>query len=282
MTQKKLFLILLISFIGHGFAQETCEPISSTVVSNALRLSSFVCETKTVGRCVYDECLGKISGYSKPVLVLLPQSMTSMRIHFHGHKLNVFPAYDKNLKSMVKAFGLEDDICKGTEAVIFPESSGKCADYDLELKDAANFKRFFAGINSATGNHLKEMPVHVSAHSGGGRTVGRMLEAGVKVDEVSIFDGIYSEALKNQIKTWYKREDGQLNLHSIKGQSPANYVAMMVKELDLKLTETNPTIQQIPYKKSVGSRIRVLNRESGSDTAIKAHYDIVSQTWGQN
>ncbi len=83
MTQKVLFLIVLLGFMFQALATEICEAMPSQEVSNALRLSGFNCETKKSTGCEYQECFGKISGYSKPVLILLPANLSSFRVHFH-------------------------------------------------------------------------------------------------------------------------------------------------------------------------------------------------------
>ena len=180
---------------------------------------------------------------------------------------------------MIQAFGIAGAICKNQEAVIFPESSGKCTDFDRELATQGQIESFLVGLHTATGNHLKAHPLHLSAHSGGGRTIGRMLDAGIKTAEVTIFDGIYSEGQKKQVKDWYQKAQGQLNLFSVRGMSPHNFVTALVKELQLKPKIDEIKISNVPYQTSRADRLLILNRGSNGEAALKAHYNILNQTW---
>ena len=241
-------------------------------------MSGFDCETKTKDSCQYQQCLGKISSYSRPVLILIPQQVSVLRLHFHGHKLNKFPEYDSSLTSMIDAFDLRSPICDQKEMVVFPESSGNCKDYDEQLKVKADFDSFLQHLDSAMNGQTNSLPLHVSAHSGGGRTIGRMLTQGMKVHEVTIFDGIYSIELKNRLLSWFQKSSGRLNLYSIKGLSPHNYVSSMMTDLNLELKKDEIILKNKKFKKLTGQRILILNREYEGD-ALKAHYDIVSETW---
>lgn len=280
MKGKWLFLTLLISLSAHTSDAELCADVGSEKVANALRLQGMKCISKTEKGCQYQECQGKVAGYSKNVMVLLPSTLSSLRVHFHGHKLYKFPEYDQNLSSMVKAFGIGGDICQAQEAVVFPESSGSCADFDRELANATQISTFMKGLHSATGNHLTSHPLHLSAHSGGGRTIGRMLDAQVKTDEVTIFDGIYSDGVKNQVKNWYLKQKGQLNLYSVRGMSPHTYVTNLVNEIKVTQKPVPTKIKDVPFNKLKADRLLVLNRDNNGQEAIKAHYSILSQTWG--
>lgn len=279
MTQKWLFLTFLISLSFSAIGSDLCEDVSSKKLTNALQLQGMKCQLKVQGECQYQQCTGKVAGYSKNVMVLVPAVTSSLRVHFHGHKLFHFPEYDKSLPSMIQAFGIASAICKKQETVVFPESSGKCADYDRELAHVEQMKKFLSGLHTATGNHLKSHPLHLSAHSGGGRTVGRLLAAGIKTEEVTIFDGIYSEAQKKQVKDWYQKGQGQLNLFSVRGMSPHNHATSLVNELKLKPKLTEISIGKVPYQKSEADRLLILNRGNNGETALQAHYNILSQTW---
>ena len=182
MTQKWLFLTFLISLSSAVLGSDLCESVSSEKLTNALQLQGMNCQIKTQSECQYQQCTGKVAGYSKNVMILVPKTTSTLRVHFHGHKLYHFPEYDKSLPGMIKAFGIAGAICKNQETVVFPESSGKCTDFDRELASNDQIKKFLAGLHTATGNHLKIHPLHLSAHSGGGRTVGRMLTAGLKTE----------------------------------------------------------------------------------------------------
>ena len=269
---KTLFLTFFISLSTWAV------DLSSSPLTTDLKMNGFSCETKFQDSCRYQECRGKIPSYSKEIMLLIPQQVLKLRWHFHGHKLNKFPDYDRNLSSMIDAFGLRNSICQGQEMVVFPESKGNCEDFDQQLKTKSDFDQFLQHLNIAMNGQISTIPLHVSAHSGGGRTVGRLLAQEVKATEVTLFDGIYSNELKNQISQWFIKGQGELKLYSIKGLSPQNYVNSMVKELNLELSKDEIELKEKKFRKLSGERILILHRDYVGD-ALKAHYDIVTETW---
>lgn len=248
----------------------------TSLVRTALSLQSFKCSSKTTGSCQYSECTGKVSGYSREVLILVPENATSLRVHFHGHKLYIYPEYDKNLKSMVKAFNLAPLICSRGEVVVFPESTGKCVDYDKELTDGKSFKAFFDGIHEASRSHLKDLPLHVSAHSGGGRTVARMLKAGYDPKAVTLFDAIYADFQRIEIKNWYTSGTGELNLFNTAWGEPSKHAQKLIEELTLSPLASTTKIKGQTYKVKKGTKFHFLERNEGSG---KAHMNVLTETW---
>jgi hypothetical protein len=126
---------------------------------------------------------------------------------------------------------------------------------------------------------LKELPLHLSAHSGGGRTVGRWLKFKTKIETVTIFDGVYSELQKQQLKIWYETGVGQLNLYAIEGQSPYRFNMALLKEWKLPSKPEQVTIKNVTYQQHQAARLRLLHRKVGKEGAIRAHYQILSETW---
>jgi hypothetical protein len=275
-----LFLLLSFLSVSVGFAAEPiCEDISSKEVLTSLRLQSFQCQTKTQGDCSYQECLGTLPSYPKPVLIIVPSKIESLRLHFHGHKLGKYPEYEKDLPSMVKSFGLTSSLCSGTELAVFPESSGNCTTYDTVLKDKSSIETFSKDLHAALGQNLKSAPIHISAHSGGGRVLSRFLTSGITTSKVSVFDGIYSENVKNSLRDWYKATDGSLMLATIKGMSPEAYTAQLKIEVGEKYVNSKSIIKGTAFDISKGSRIIHYSRYAGTVGATKAHYDVVTQIW---
>lgn len=272
MGLKMLFLTFLISLSALSF------PGDKSPFLSQFKLTGFSCETKVKNGCHFQECSGKIPTYTQSILILIPQQVSGLRLHFHGHKLNKFPEYDRNLSSMIDAFDLRAAICESKEMVVFPESTGNCKDYDEQLKTKSDFETFLKDLNVAMNGLATGLPIHISAHSGGGRTIGRYLSQGMIANEVTIFDGIYSNDLKNQISSWYQKSSGQLKLNSIKGLSPHSYVSSMMNDLNLEFKKEEMIIKNKKFRKFSGDRIQILNRDYTGD-ALKAHYDIVSETW---
>lgn len=273
------FLLASLSFSLSFAATPYCEDISAKEVLTSLRLQSFQCQTKTQGNCSYQECLGSLPSYPKPVLIVVPEKIESLRIHFHGHKLGIYPEYEKNLSSMVKSFGLNASLCEGTEVAIFPESSGKCATYDETLKDKASIETFTKEIHAALGQNLKSAPLHISAHSGGGRVLSRFLNSGIPTAKVKVFDGIYSEGVKNSLRDWYKNNDGKLMLATIKGMDPDKFTTQLKQEIGEKFINSKSTIKGTAFDVSNGPRLIHYSRYAGDVGSTKAHYDVVTQTW---
>lgn len=277
-----LFLVLVTLWtIPVGFGQEIlgCDETISVKVENSLKLAGFKCDTKTSENCSYSECTGTVPNYPKPILIAIPKDASQFRLHFHGHKLGVYPEYEKNLTSMVKSFGLNSELCENEQITVFPESDGKCATYDQVLKDKASFETFFSDIHTATGNNLKSLPFHLSAHSGGGRAVSRLLNAGFPVDQVTVFDGTYSEDQKKSLKDWYLKGEGKLILSTVKGMSPETYAGQLKKELGLTMKSSKSTIKGTDFDLHQSDRLIHYSRAAGPEGSTKAHYDVLTQTW---
>lgn len=278
---RLFFLLMALWTVPLSFAQseQLCAETISLTVEKSLKISGFNCESKTAGNCSYSECTGTLANYPKPVLVAIPKEASQFRLHFHGHKLGVYPEYEKNLTSMVKSFGLNSELCQNEQITVFPESDGKCSTYDQVLKDKASFETFFKDLHSATGQNLKSLPFHLSAHSGGGRTVARLLNAGFPVNQVTIFDGTYSEEQKKSLKDWYLKGEGKLILSTVKGMSPETYAGQLKKELGLSMKSSKSTIKGTDFDVHQSDRLIHYSRAAGPEGSTKAHYDVLTQTW---
>ena len=275
-----LFLVLLSLSVTLSLgAAPLCESISSQEVAASLKLQSFQCQVKTQGNCSYQECLGTLPSYPMPVLIVIPQKIESLRLHFHGHKLGLYPKYEKSLSSMLSSFELNTSLCNGTEVAIFPGSKGKCSTYDQVLKEKTGIEIFLKDIHLALGNNLKSAPLHISAHSGGGRVLSRFIKSGVPTAEVSLFDGIYSENQKNILREWYNNNDGKLFMATVKGMDPEKFTVKLKSELKERWVSSNSTIHGTFFDISKGDRFAHYSRAAGKSGSTKAHYDILTETW---
>jgi hypothetical protein len=279
----RLFFFLLkfwtISVPFSMASEAICEENLSQKVEKSLKFSGFKCEQVNLASCTYSECTGTLPNYPRPILISIPNEASEFRMHFHGHKLGVFPEYEKNLSSMVKSFRLNSELCENKQITAFPESDGNCTTYDKVLKDKTSIETFFNDLNVVTNQHLKSLPFHISAHSGGGRIVTRILDAQFSVAQVSIFDGVYSDTQKRILQDWYNKGEGKLILSTVKGMSPEKYTSQLKKDLGLNIKSSKATIQGTQFFLDESDRFIHYSRSAGSEGATKAHYDILSQTW---
>lgn len=232
----------------------------------------FTCKQKQVGNCHYQECQGRIKSYPEDILMIVPENVQSLRLHFHGHILGVLPEYEKNLVSMIKTFDLEERLCQSNEVTVFPKSIGNCKTYDTNLKTENDFRTF---IDELGVGHL---PLHISAHSGGGRTVTRLLQTQLPISSVSLYEGIYSEETVTQLKKWYQQKSGDLKLASIKGSSPDKFASLYIETSKIPVTTRHEEISNRDFEVMMGERLIHLRRASSS-SSIKSHYEILSETW---
>ncbi|MBA2404696.1 MAG: hypothetical protein H0V66_07985 [Bdellovibrionales bacterium] len=277
-----LFFLLTFWSVSLSLLAATESEISSPLIVASLKLQGFQCHNKLVDGCSYQECLGSLPGYPQPVLMLVPKKVAALRLHFHGHKLGKFPEYEKNLTSMLQAFKLNQSLCQASELAVFPESSGNCTTYDETLRDKPALENFLTELHSALGQNLKRAPLNLSAHSGGGRVLSRFLASQIPVASVSVFDGIYSESVKNILSQWYKTSEGKLVLATVKGMDPYKFTIRLKQEIGETLSSAPATFQGTSYEVSRGLRMIHFCRAAGDVGALQAHYDVMTQTWSEN
>ena len=293
MTQLStpLFLTLLLSLAVWGRSE--CSSIERNKIISELKANLFTCKDKLAGECSYTECQGQIGDYPQPILITVPQEMLSLRLHFHGHHLKkpeTLP-YEQGLSSMTKAFGIQRSLCQSSELTVFPGSTGKNATYKdyFEPIDPATgkpikgefYQKFFSHLHTVLGNHLKEAPLHLSGHSGGGKYVGGALKEGIKTSKVSLFDGIYSDVTKKSLVDWQLKTGGELMSVTVKGMSPENYTATIRGELGIG-TEVKPkieTISGVNYEVYKKGNFTHYSRYSGAVSDLQAHFDVVTNLW---
>jgi hypothetical protein len=272
MTHLFIFLFLSVSI---GFAD--CDENTSAEVIKSVKLSGFICNKQTLAGCSYTECTGTLGTYPKPVLITIPETANSLRLHFHGHILGTPTSkpYEGNLSSMTKAFGIQKSLCETSEVTIFPQSTGANTTYKTFFTNSDSYTKFFGDIQSTLGNNLKDSPFHLSGHSGGGKYVAGALNAGIKTAKVSIFDGIYSSDTKDSLKTWYNKGDGKLTIGAVKDGTPDKYTIQLRNEIGTTFTSTNTTIKGTAYNVRKSDRFTHYTRAS-SETA---HFNTVTEIW---
>jgi hypothetical protein len=283
----KLFILsfsltLLVSFDWFGYV---CNKIERTYVMTSMALQGFTCTTKTAGSCTYSQCEGKIGNYPRPVLVTVPQEIESLGLHFHGHLLNnpTSQPYNGSLPSMIKKFGMENSLCNSKQMTVFPSSRGNNSDYLDYFKTPQNYTQFMEHVHTAFGWATQGIPLHLSGHSGGGKYVANALAAGVESAGVTIYDGIYSETTKQELKKWYQKTQAPLTLVTVKGMSPEDFVSNpttgLKTALGIKSTPNNLKIAGVNYEVTKVKNFTHFSRYAAPVTALQAHYDVVNHIW---
>ena len=267
-----LFFILSVA-IGHA----VCDESTSEEVIKSVKLQGFTCTKQKLTTCSYTECTGTMGSYPKPVLITIPDNVESVRLHFHGHILGLAHTkpYEGSLSSMTKAFGIQESLCKSSEVTVFPQSTGANTTYKEFFKDNNSYTTFFTEMHSALGNNLKDSPLHLSGHSGGGKYVAGALNAGITTSKVSIFDGIYSATTKDSLRNWYNKKEGQLTIATVRGMDPDKFATELRGEVGSTFATSKSTIKGTEYNVYKSDRFTHYSRGSGAN----AHFDAVTEIW---
>jgi hypothetical protein len=265
----RLLYLIIFTFSGHLFADDK--------IVSSLEANDFKCNNLKSDNCSYTECRGRVPSYPLEMLISVPAEANGLKIHFHGHILNKFPQYERDLSEMVKSFNLNKSLCVSRNIVVFPKSEGNCKTYDLHLKDNQTILKFFLDLENAIGFDFQNLSL--SAHSGGGRTVARFLKSSLSVSDVSIYDGIYSENDKKIIQDWYLKSNGLLKLSAVKGMTPERMSIEIAKKISSESTIIKTKIGEVTFEKLESERFQFFNRISHNEDLLKSHYKILEETW---
>lgn len=212
---KNIFIFFLIFQIKalaqscHPNKSDNLSAIASVVCTNDslqmidhLKSQGFRCDSHSVNTLRRGTlCIGKINSYSQPVRIYVSpnfqkKSESLINLHFHGHRSDGIDSFQTlgNDLSGHGDYGARLVESKSTDLLVIPESTGKCLNYDTELNTAEKTKQFSLSLEQITG--LKNPVYKLSAHSGGGRIVNKIilnqsLEGRIKA--VGLFDSIYQE-----------------------------------------------------------------------------------------
>ena len=233
----------------------------------------FACRPVNLKNCSYQECLMKLKSYPQEVLVLVPESSESVRIHFHGFILGLYPEYETTLPGMIQAFNLESRICQSKEVVIVPRSLGKCETFEETFTSSESVRSLLSELN------LTGLPLHLSAHSGGGKTLARLLRTDLQVNRISLFDALYGQTEKNNVARWYRQVQGKMRLVSVKETSPNRWMNELIRDLGARVQTSEQSQRGISYEVQLGSRLIHLSRPAGPEGSLRAHYQVLRETW---
>ncbi len=176
--------------------------------------------------CRYRACLiPKSPLYPRPTLVLTPietQKPIPIHLHFHGWTQNQDGSprnanYDIDwtdresdpslnpLRKFWKAYGLQRATCSAQpEIIAIPLSRGHGDDYQAGFTDSTRFARYLDDLIEKLGPLPDSKPeIHLSAHSGGGKTLARILDVkNNQITRIKMFDAIYSALTSTKMISW--------------------------------------------------------------------------------
>lgn len=211
----KYIILTLILISVKSFAQ-SCKPVAGNLAAIAatactndslemidqLKSQGFQCDPHSetsLKRGVL--CTGKIASYSQPVRIYVSphfkkKSDTAINIHLHGHRLNGIDTFQTLGKDMsgFGDYGARLVESGSTDLLVIPESTGACLNYDTEFTNPSKMKDFLSTLEKTTG--LDKPAYRLSAHSGGARSLNKILLAGSldgRVKSIGLFDAIYQE-----------------------------------------------------------------------------------------
>jgi len=127
--------------------------------------------------------------------------------------------------------------------------------------------------------NLSGLPLHLSAHSGGGKTVARLLSTDLQVNRISLYDALYSQTEKESVARWYGKVQGKMRLSSVREMSPNRYMKELIQDLGLEVQTSREILRGIPYEIQRGRRLIHQIRPVGPEGSLKAHYQVVTESW---
>jgi hypothetical protein len=204
---RLITLLLIIIFSHHTFAQSVKEKLENLGAK---------CEGNETILCILPE---KALNYPNKVIILFYQNEVSQNVwlHLHGHslgKLSNGEDFDSSPEQLVKSFHLPSLIANQKNAIlIIPFTHGRCHDYDHYLVAPKNFENFIDNIQNVLPTPL---PLHLSAHSGGGRTLAKTInKIKQNIQSITLFDANYHMTNAQEYTTWVNRPAKQLNLVTV-------------------------------------------------------------------
>ncbi len=185
------------------------------------------CQTFTEEEsCRYRACLvPKSTHYPRPTLILIPLEAPKpipIHLHFHGWAQDQDgsprnPIYDFDwtdrksdptlgqLRKFWNAYGLHYGTCSSkSEIIAIPLSRGHNEDYDAGFPDSIGFSRYLVTLIESLSALLGSKPeIHLSAHSGGGKILARILDLkNEQITRIKLFDATYSSFTSTQMIAW--------------------------------------------------------------------------------
>jgi hypothetical protein len=252
------------------------------------------CKIVTIDNCSYTDCRVQLAGYTQKIAILSPKEKPSnlLQYHFHGFRFNNNYSwqFDRSLDHVIQGFQLQRSVCgESPKILIIPYSEGQNSDYRGFFTNSDIFNQF----HNAVLDYLKLSSVeqlHLSAHSGGGKTVS-MIAAGsaLNIKKISIYDGIYGQSWSDDLLKWARKAGKKhlklvavapnlidsKNWQTLKGADPFKFSRAL-------LTQNAQTLKITQEQKGYVVRSRI--EETVTDFFFEAntssdHYTIVTHWW---
>jgi hypothetical protein len=267
--------------------------------------SPFICtDFKTPNQCLMKKCSGKILGYDQNIDVFIPQNINRLSVYFHGHILAGFEKYSNSITNTNDPSKLKEKICSSTSATIMPQSTGACSTFDTFFKTSAEFNQFINDVSVASSiPNSSSLPISISGHSGGGRTLARILNgtihkvdgrANERIDLAVFYDGIYNDWQPDMISNWVKNStDVKLTMVALapikpeQSLSPYKNSNLILKKISGQnnLPHTSLMIQSKTYTKTIlnqnSNQVQVLTTPTIDGLHTQSHFDVIKETWSE-
>lgn len=201
----KIFLLLFLALLSNfTFALTKKEFID--IGANCINDEAVICTSQ---HAVYPNKLAFIFNEN--------QKIENLLVHLHGHSFGLLPTgedFDSTPIKMIKSFEFNKYISQlENTLMVIPFTTKKCFDYDNYLQYGNNFDNLINHILEYITNTPK---VHLSAHSGGGRTIARTInKMSTVISSISLFDAIYSSKRTSQYTKWFALSEKKINLIAV-------------------------------------------------------------------
>ena len=207
-------------------------------------------------------CTGKISSYSQAVRIYVSPKFkkkadTAINLHLHGHRLNGIDTFQTlgNDTNGFGDYGARLTESGSTDLLVIPESTGSCLNYDTEFTNPVKMKEFLSTLEKTTG--LDKPLYRLSAHSGGARSLNKILLAGSfdgRVKAVGLFDAIYQEQ-KGVIKFLEASPKNKVMVaYLVGGTTQSQTAGFLSSTQNLK-----NQVQVFPFSKTKSTHMNIMN-----------------------
>lgn len=227
--------------------------------------------------CIEDEatiCVLKDDQYPGSVSYIFNnnEEIKHTLFHLHGYAfgpLKTGEDFDSTPLDMIKSFQFNTAVkYQDHLLMVIPYTTGKCKDYDSYLAIGDQFEDFIEKVKQT---YAPESKVHLSAHSGGGRTIAKTINRmSTIISSVNLFDAIYSSTRSPQYQSWFKIPNKKLNLIAVapkeatnnysqlKGATPFNESKKIFDSINLGIKMTKEQTFHVINKADIDKEINFI------------------------
>lgn len=251
-------------------------------------------EDENIHYCILDK---NNFGYPNKTSIIFHKNaqIEHLLFHLHGHSFGPLDSgedFDTTPEKMIVSFGIATSLRNHNSiAMVIPFTVGRCKDYDSYLAKGNNFENYILQLQELVS---KDAKVHLSAHSGGGRTIAKTINRmKTVISSISLFDAIYNPPLTPQYISWVNLENKILNLiavapkkvdkgfKTVKGQTPYNESSRIATSLNWKVNflKAISEVSKDFYQLQKSSKNSVLNFFYESANKKHHHWIIVKDSF---